>query len=60
MATCQTCWGKGTVECPHCKGTGKVETFKNLTFELHECKRCRGTRKIDCRRCHATGKVPDR
>ena len=49
MAKCYTCNGKGTVDCPECKGSGK-KSF--VMHESYECKYCNGSGQKTCPSCN--------
>ncbi|CAA6662112.1 unnamed protein product [Spirodela intermedia] len=47
---CRTCTGKGSVECPGCKGTGRNKKNGNI-FERWKCFDCQGFGLISCPTC---------
>ncbi len=48
MALCKTCNGYKTMNCPVCRGNGKVNN--------KPCNSCGGDKKIICPTCKGTGK----
>ncbi|WVZ03544.1 hypothetical protein V8G54_024350 [Vigna mungo] len=50
--SCKSCGGKGAVECPGCKGTGKNKKNGNM-FERWKCFDCQG---FGLRTCPSCGK----
>ena len=52
MADCPVCEGKKTVECPDCKGTGKLGSSPPM-----ECSRCGGAGKKTATIAVEAGKV---
>ena len=52
---CQTCKGKGIVDCHVCKGVGKIKRVKQETWLEHEpCHICNGRGLVECYQCHGT------
>ncbi|XP_078445150.1 SSUH2-like protein [Wolffia australiana] len=47
---CRTCSGKGAMECPGCKGSGKNKKNGNI-FERWKCYDCQGFGLISCPSC---------
>ncbi|XP_018856432.1 protein PHOTOSYSTEM I ASSEMBLY 2, chloroplastic-like isoform X2 [Juglans regia] len=56
--SCQTCRGKGAIECPGCKGTGKNKKNGNI-FERWKCFDCQGFGLKSCPRCGQGGLTPE-
>lgn len=56
MATCKTCNGKGSVECPKCKGTGRIGEHRIMTSSS-ECSHCSGSGVKKCGACNGKGHV---
>ena len=57
MATCKECRGKGSLRCPHCKGTGKKYAGP---ARYDECKLCSGSGKRKCDVCNGRGTTETR
>ncbi|CAN6336025.1 unnamed protein product [Urochloa humidicola] len=57
-AGCKTCKGKGAVECPGCKGTGKNRKNGNI-FERWKCFDCQGFGLKSCPSCGKGGLTPE-
>ncbi|AQK95677.1 uncharacterized protein LOC100278105 [Zea mays] len=57
-AACKTCKGKGAVECPGCKGTGKNKKNGNI-FERWKCFDCQGFGLKSCPTCGKGGLTPE-
>ncbi|TVU18412.1 hypothetical protein EJB05_34508 [Eragrostis curvula] len=57
-ADCKTCKGKGAVECPGCKGTGKNKKNGNI-FERWKCFDCQGFGLKSCPSCGKGGLTPE-
>ncbi|KAK3140987.1 hypothetical protein QOZ80_5AG0408600 [Eleusine coracana subsp. coracana] len=57
-AGCKTCKGKGAVECPGCKGTGKNKKNGNI-FERWKCFDCQGFGLKSCPSCGKGGLTPE-
>ncbi|MQL87152.1 hypothetical protein Taro_019677 [Colocasia esculenta] len=55
---CRSCGGKGAVECPGCKGTGKNKKNGNI-FERWKCFDCQGFGLISCPSCGKRGLTPE-
>ncbi|KAI4388818.1 hypothetical protein MLD38_001114 [Melastoma candidum] len=55
---CKTCRGKGAVECPGCKGTGKNKKNGNI-FERWKCFDCQGFGLKSCPSCGKGGLTPE-
>eukprot|EP00262_Sarcandra_glabra_P021360 TRINITY_DN898_c0_g1_i1.p1 TRINITY_DN898_c0_g1~~TRINITY_DN898_c0_g1_i1.p1 ORF type:complete len:118 (+),score=14.36 TRINITY_DN898_c0_g1_i1:81-434(+) len=55
---CQTCRGKGAIECPGCKGTGKNKKNGNI-FERWKCFDCQGFGMKSCPNCGKGGLTPE-
>ncbi|GAB4844796.1 hypothetical protein Ancab_038183 [Ancistrocladus abbreviatus] len=55
---CQTCNGKGAIECPGCKGTGKNKKNGNI-FERWKCFDCQGFGLKSCPECGQGGLTPE-
>jgi len=49
-----TCYGTGTVVCPHCRGMGRG---RHKTRGIVECPKCRGTGYRRCPKCYGSGLV---
>jgi DnaJ-class molecular chaperone len=54
MATCKTCSGKGSIKCPRCKGSGRVDKGM-LLASYHECSHCSGSGVKKCGACNGKG-----
>ncbi|PSS31828.1 Chaperone protein like [Actinidia chinensis var. chinensis] len=50
IKNCKTCRGKGAVDCPGCKGTGKNKKNGNI-FERWKCYDCQGFGLKGCPSC---------
>nr|XP_015638211.1 protein PHOTOSYSTEM I ASSEMBLY 2, chloroplastic isoform X1 [Oryza sativa Japonica Group]XP_015638212.1 protein PHOTOSYSTEM I ASSEMBLY 2, chloroplastic isoform X1 [Oryza sativa Japonica Group] len=57
-AGCKTCRGKGAVECPGCKGTGRNKKNGNI-FERWKCFDCQGFGLKSCPSCGKEGLTPE-
>jgi DnaJ-class molecular chaperone len=55
MATCKTCKGEGSVECPVCKGKGYKPG--GLVTSRTECSHCSGSGVKKCGACNGTGRT---
>ncbi|GAV60316.1 hypothetical protein CFOL_v3_03847 [Cephalotus follicularis] len=55
---CQNCGGKGAIECPGCKGTGKNKKNGNI-FERWKCFDCQGFGLKSCPKCGKGGLTPE-
>ncbi|WOL01259.1 hypothetical protein Cni_G09975 [Canna indica] len=55
---CRTCSGKGAIECPGCKGTGKNKKNGNI-FERWKCYDCQGFGLKSCPNCGKGGLTPE-
>ncbi|XP_074573841.1 uncharacterized protein LOC141830286 [Curcuma longa] len=55
---CRTCSGKGAIECPGCKGTGKNKKNGNI-FERWKCYDCQGFGLTSCPSCGKGGLTPE-
>ncbi|KAH7426538.1 hypothetical protein KP509_10G005100 [Ceratopteris richardii] len=55
---CGKCGGKGAVECPGCKGSGKNKKNGNL-FERWKCYDCQGFGLVSCPSCGKGGLTPE-
>ncbi|KAJ9167189.1 hypothetical protein P3X46_021857 [Hevea brasiliensis] len=55
---CKTCGGKGAIECPGCKGTGKNKKNGNI-FERWKCFDCQGFGLKSCPNCGKGGLTPE-
>ncbi len=49
---CHQCHGTGRVQCPICRGRGRIKG--------HTCARCKGTGKYNCPACHQKRRTPNR
>lgn len=49
---CKECNGKGSVDCPRCKGKGKHIRVLTSSFE---CKHCHGSGVKKCGVCNGKG-----
>ncbi|XVF73981.1 hypothetical protein PTKIN_Ptkin13bG0025100 [Pterospermum kingtungense] len=58
LKRCQTCGGKGAIECPGCKGTGKNKKNGNI-FERWKCFDCQGFGMRSCPNCGQGGLTPE-
>ncbi|XP_015692939.1 protein PHOTOSYSTEM I ASSEMBLY 2, chloroplastic isoform X2 [Oryza brachyantha] len=57
-AGCKTCRGKGAIECPGCKGTGRNKKNGNI-FERWKCFDCQGFGLKSCPSCGKGGLTPE-
>ncbi|KGN61770.1 protein PHOTOSYSTEM I ASSEMBLY 2, chloroplastic [Cucumis sativus] len=55
---CQKCGGKGAIDCPGCKGTGKNKKNGNI-FERWKCFECQGFGLKSCPQCGKGGLTPE-
>lgn len=55
---CGKCSGKGAIECPGCKGTGKNKKNGNM-FERWKCYECQGFGLLSCPNCGKGGLTPE-
>ncbi|XP_023521952.1 protein PHOTOSYSTEM I ASSEMBLY 2, chloroplastic-like isoform X2 [Cucurbita pepo subsp. pepo] len=55
---CQTCGGKGAIDCPGCKGTGRNKKNGNI-FERWKCFECQGFGLKSCPDCGKGGLTPE-
>ncbi|KAK4708495.1 hypothetical protein R3W88_029420 [Solanum pinnatisectum] len=55
---CEGCGGKGAIECPGCKGTGKNKKNGNI-FERWKCFDCQGFGLKSCPVCGKGGLTPE-
>ncbi len=67
MSNCDRCNDEGTIECPHCGGTGYepastdmslggwveagVDAAKSIVQGPEECHKCKGEGRIPCPEC---------
>ncbi|XP_030467982.1 uncharacterized protein LOC115686735 isoform X1 [Syzygium oleosum] len=58
LKSCKTCSGKGAIECPGCKGTGKNKKNGNI-FERWKCFECQGFGLKGCPNCGKGGLTPE-
>ncbi|KAF4350135.1 hypothetical protein F8388_001313 [Cannabis sativa] len=58
LKRCDTCSGKGAIECPGCKGTGKNKKNGNI-FERWKCFDCQGFGLKSCPKCGKGGLTPE-
>ncbi|XVE81477.1 hypothetical protein DITRI_Ditri15bG0067400 [Diplodiscus trichospermus] len=58
LKKCQKCGGKGAIECPGCKGTGKNKKNGNI-FERWKCFDCQGFGLKSCPNCGQGGLTPE-
>ncbi|XP_030528972.1 protein PHOTOSYSTEM I ASSEMBLY 2, chloroplastic [Rhodamnia argentea] len=58
LKSCKTCSGKGAIECPGCKGTGKNKKNGNI-FERWKCFECQGFGLKSCPNCGKGGLTPE-
>ncbi|XP_061364178.1 protein PHOTOSYSTEM I ASSEMBLY 2, chloroplastic [Gastrolobium bilobum] len=58
LKSCGTCEGKGAIECPGCKGTGKNKKNGNI-FERWKCFDCQGFGLKSCPSCGKGGLTPE-
>ncbi|CAK8575288.1 unnamed protein product [Lathyrus sativus] len=56
--SCKNCEGKGAIQCPGCKGTGKNKKNGNI-FERWKCFGCQGFGLIGCPNCGKGGLTPE-
>ncbi|KEH29272.1 putative Heat shock protein DnaJ, cysteine-rich [Medicago truncatula] len=56
--SCKSCEGKGAIECPGCKGSGKNKKNGNV-FERWKCFGCQGFGLISCPSCGKGGLTPE-
>lgn len=57
MLTCSKCSGRGTVECPICKGIGRINSFAASRIVVTNCSCCDGHREINCPECEGLGEI---
>ena len=66
MATCTECGGKGTRECPDCRGSGHISDMELVTMvdvtpifgvRTTPCKKCKGSGIVTCPACKGSGTV---
>ncbi|KAJ6797400.1 protein EMBRYO SAC DEVELOPMENT ARREST 3, chloroplastic isoform X1 [Iris pallida] len=55
---CKTCSGKGAIECPGCKGSGRNKKNGNI-FERWKCFDCQGFGMKSCPNCGKGGLTPE-
>ncbi|XWS15386.1 hypothetical protein CRYUN_Cryun35bG0092000 [Craigia yunnanensis] len=58
LKRCKKCGGKGAIECPGCKGTGKNKKNGNI-FERWKCFDCQGFGLKSCPNCGQGGLTPE-
>ncbi|KAL5559364.1 hypothetical protein UlMin_035575 [Ulmus minor] len=58
LKRCETCRGKGAIECAGCKGTGKNKKNGNI-FERWKCFDCQGFGLRSCPSCGEGGLTPE-
>ncbi|KAG5001107.1 hypothetical protein AAZX31_08G234500 [Glycine max] len=58
LKSCKSCGGKGAIECPGCKGTGKNKKNGNI-FERWKCFDCQGFGLKSCPSCGKEGLTPE-
>ncbi|KAE8056142.1 hypothetical protein FH972_012936 [Carpinus fangiana] len=58
LKSCETCRGKGAIECPGCKGTGRNKKNGNI-FERWKCFDCQGFGLKSCPSCGQGGLTPE-
>lgn len=60
MATCPECYGKKSVKCLECKGSGKKYYSTGImSGETKACKICGGSGKAVCGVCKGSGYIKD-
>ncbi|CAK9309002.1 unnamed protein product [Citrullus colocynthis] len=57
--SCRNCGGKGAIDCPGCKGTGKNKKNGNI-FERWKCFDCQGFGLKSCPECGKGGLTPNK
>ncbi|XP_004516044.1 uncharacterized protein [Cicer arietinum] len=55
---CKNCEGRGAIQCPGCKGTGKNKKDGNI-FERWKCFGCQGFGLVSCPNCGKGGLTPE-
>ncbi|XP_074273335.1 uncharacterized protein LOC141596952 [Silene latifolia] len=55
---CDTCRGRGAIDCPGCKGTGRNKKNGNI-FERWKCFECQGFGLKSCPECGKGGLTPE-
>ncbi|KAH9623595.1 hypothetical protein KSS87_019044 [Heliosperma pusillum] len=55
---CDTCRGRGAIDCPGCKGTGRNKKNGNI-FERWKCFECQGFGLKSCPGCGKGGLTPE-
>ncbi|KAL9229064.1 hypothetical protein vseg_004580 [Gypsophila vaccaria] len=55
---CDTCRGRGGIDCPGCKGTGRNKKNGNI-FERWKCFECQGFGLKSCPECGKGGLTPE-
>ncbi|KAM3711606.1 hypothetical protein ACB098_01G122600 [Castanea mollissima] len=58
LKSCETCGGKGALECSGCKGTGRNKKNGNI-FERWKCFDCQGFGLKSCPSCGQGGLTPE-
>ncbi|KAL8160003.1 hypothetical protein V2J09_001540 [Rumex salicifolius] len=58
LKKCGKCEGKGAIECPGCKGTGRNKKNGNI-FERWKCFDCQGFGLKGCPECKKGGLTPE-
>jgi DnaJ-class molecular chaperone len=53
MATCNSCHGSGAVDCPVCKGKGRIYQIASS----YTCQNCKGSGKVKCNVCDGKGRT---
>ncbi|KAK9929776.1 hypothetical protein M0R45_026859 [Rubus argutus] len=58
LKRCETCQGKGAIDCQGCKGTGRNKKNGNI-FERWKCFDCQGFGMKGCPNCGKGGLTPE-
>ncbi|XP_062026883.1 uncharacterized protein LOC133743111 [Rosa rugosa] len=58
LKRCETCEGKGAIDCQGCKGTGRNKKHGNI-FERWKCFDCQGFGMKGCPSCGKGGLTPE-
>jgi DnaJ-class molecular chaperone len=64
MPNCTRCGGKGTIKCPDCDGSGRIdeaqlELMAAAPPGAQPCPKCKGTGAVACPICEGAGEVED-
>lgn len=53
--TCKRCEGRKYMQCPGCKGDGRIESFNDNGRYMRTCYDCYGETEVICSHCNGDG-----